>query len=100
MHRVLAPAQRLVDALDAPLDVAIVGEFNAGKSTLVNGLIGESVVPTGVLPTTAHINVMRFGPRRTAQLHFKDGRVEEVAFPDVRKRLKRSGDRARVDGPA
>ncbi|MBH24335.1 MAG: hypothetical protein CMH57_07785 [Myxococcales bacterium] len=94
VHRFLAPAQRLVDALDAPLDVAIVGEFNAGKSTLVNGLIGESVVPTGVLPTTAHINVMRFGPRRTAQLHFKDGRVEEVAFPDVRKRLKRSGEDA------
>ncbi|MEO1269048.1 MAG: dynamin family protein, partial [Myxococcota bacterium] len=94
LHRFLKQARAIVEALDAPLDVAIVGEFNAGKSTLVNAFIGEAVVPTGVLPTTAHIHVMRFGPRRTAQLHLQGGGVEEVAFPDVRKRLRRRGDEA------
>lgn len=39
-----------------PLRVAIVGEFNAGKSTFINALIGADVAPTGVLPTTATLH--------------------------------------------
>src|ERR1019366_9427059 len=35
-----------------PVRLAIVGEFNAGKSTFINALIGADVAPTGVLPTT------------------------------------------------
>lgn len=88
-------AQRVLDALDAPLDVAILGEFNAGKSTLVNAFVGEVVVPTGVLPTTAHIDVLRFGPRRTAQLHLVNGDIEEVALRDVKKRVK--ADQGSID---
>ena len=57
-----------LEALDAPLDIAVLGEFNAGKSTLVNAYLGEPVVATGVLPTTAHINVIRYGPRRVVRL--------------------------------
>ena len=33
--------------------VSVVGEFKRGKSTLVNALLGEEVLPTGVLPLTA-----------------------------------------------
>ena len=82
-------AAAILDALDAPLDVAILGEFNAGKSTLVNALVGEVIVPTGVLPTTAHIDVLRFGPRRAAQLHLHSGEIEEIALRDVKGRVKR-----------
>src|ERR1019366_3783265 len=32
-----------------PVRLAIVGEFNAGKSTFINALIGADVAPTGVL---------------------------------------------------
>jgi len=85
----LGELQSILEALDQPLSIAVLGEFNAGKSTLVNALIGEAVLPTGVLPTTAHIHVMRFGTRRTAELHLRDGRIEEVAFPDVKARVKR-----------
>ena len=48
---------------ERPLRVAVVGEFNAGKSTFLNALLGEDVAPTGVLPTTAtlHVGVYAFG---------------------------------------
>src|SRR5262249_37159227 len=42
--------------------IAIVGEFNAGKSTFVNALLGMDVAPTGILPTTAVAHVLRYGP--------------------------------------
>jgi small GTP-binding protein len=95
LHGLLGKAQTMIDALDAPLDVAILGEFNAGKSTLVNAILGEEVVPTGVLPTTAHIDVLRFGPRRAAQLHLVDGGIEEIPLRDVKGRVK--GDDGSID---
>ena len=41
--------------------LVIVGEFNAGKSAFINALIGAEVMPEGVTPTTAVINLLRFG---------------------------------------
>ena len=52
----LAPAAgRALEAFDRPLLVAVMGEFNAGKSSFVNALVGEEVAPTGVTPTTATV---------------------------------------------
>lgn len=41
--------------------LVIVGEFNAGKSALINALLGAPVMPEGVTPTTSAIHVLRFG---------------------------------------
>jgi ribosome biogenesis GTPase A len=39
--------------------IVVVGEFNAGKSTFINGLIGSNLMKSGVLPTTAKICIVR-----------------------------------------
>ncbi|CAN0032526.1 unnamed protein product, partial [Phaeothamnion confervicola] len=39
----------------------IVGEFNSGKSTLINALLGDRFCPEGSLPTTAQIQVIKKG---------------------------------------
>ena len=57
--------------------VACVGQFKRGKSTLLNALVGEPVLPTGVVPVTSAITVLRHG-RRGARVHFEDGRSEEM----------------------
>ena len=41
--------------------LVIVGEFNAGKSAFINALLGAEVMPEGVTPTTAVINLLRYG---------------------------------------
>lgn len=43
--------------------LVVVGEFNAGKSAVINALLGASVLPEGVTPTTAQIHVIRYGER-------------------------------------
>ena len=56
-----------------PLRLAIVGEFNAGKSTFINALIGADVAPTGVLPTTATLHHLRWAPDPIARIFFVAG---------------------------
>lgn len=44
----------------APSRVIVVGEFNAGKTTLINALLGKAVLPTSVVANTRLITVIRF----------------------------------------
>lgn len=53
-----------------PVRVAIVGEFNAGKSTFINAVMGADVAPTGVLPTTATLHHLRYAPDPLAKIFF------------------------------
>jgi GTP-binding protein EngB required for normal cell division len=48
--------------------LVIAGEFNSGKSSFINALLGERVLPEGVTPTTDRINVLRHGPEVSDQL--------------------------------
>jgi small GTP-binding protein len=45
--------------------LVIAGEFNSGKSSFINALLGERVLPEGVTPTTDRINLLRHGPEIT-----------------------------------
>jgi hypothetical protein len=63
--------------------VLIVGEFKRGKSTLLNALVGEDLLPTGVAPVTAVPTGVRSGPRRRAVARFRDGTEREVSPEEV-----------------
>ena len=54
--------------LDQPLLVTVMGEFSSGKSSFVNAFIGADVAPTGITPTTATINVVRYGRERGGRI--------------------------------
>src|SRR6266498_1524054 len=58
------------------LEVAVVGEFKRGKSTLLNALIGVEVLPAGVLPLTAVPTVLERG-EPVCRVTFTDGHTEE-----------------------
>jgi small GTP-binding protein len=78
-----AEAGRLVEVLDRPLLVTVMGEFNSGKSTFVNALLGEEVAPMGITPTTATINVLKYGTERRGRVVYQDDSTREVAWKDV-----------------
>ena len=48
--------------------LVIAGEFNSGKSSFINALLGERVLPEGVTPTTDRINILRHGAVVSEQL--------------------------------
>jgi small GTP-binding protein len=77
--------------LDELFLLVIVGEFNAGKSAVINALLGERVLSEGVTPTTAAITRLRYGPGRLEQ---REGALIEVRYP-----LELLRDVAIVDTP-
>lgn len=58
--------------------VACIGQFKRGKSTVLNALLGDSVLPAGVVPITAVPTVVRFGRTRSARVRFRGGNWLEV----------------------
>ncbi|MBI5863873.1 MAG: dynamin family protein [Planctomycetes bacterium] len=74
---------------NAPLDVAVLGQFKSGKSSLLNALVGDDLLPVGVVPVTTVVTRLSAGPGPlsmpdtpavpSAVVTFLDGRVEPVS---------------------
>ena len=56
------------DSLSGLFLLVVAGEFNSGKSSFINALLGDRVLPEGVTPTTDRINLLRHGPEAGEQL--------------------------------
>jgi small GTP-binding protein len=70
---------RLPKLDDERFTVVVLGEFNHGKSTFINALLGAPVMPTGITPTTAVLAHVMHGPRATATLVGDDGARKQIA---------------------
>jgi small GTP-binding protein len=76
---------RLPKLDDERFVVVVLGEFNHGKSTFINALLGAAVLPTGITPTTALLSHVSYGPRRSVTVVGEDGSrrpIEAAALAD------------------
>jgi ethanolamine utilization protein EutP (predicted NTPase) len=71
--------------------VAIVGKIKAGKSSLMNALLGAKVVPTGASELTFNVNRFCFSETPYVRVVFRNGRSEERDFADLYKVTARNG---------
>lgn len=59
----------------------VLGDMKRGKSTFLNALIGENLLPSDVNPCTALLTVLRYGSEKKVTVYFNDGRrPEPLAF--------------------
>lgn len=65
----------------------VVGEFKRGKSTLINALLGDDILPAKVAPCTAVITEVKYGEVAKATLHHEDPAIPPLAVPitDLKK---------------
>lgn len=66
------------------LRILVVGEFNRGKSTFVNSLVGIPLLPTKTVPTTAVITVVNGGLPSACVVNFRDGTSKTLQLPETR----------------
>jgi len=60
--------QQAILQLDELFLLVFVGEFNAGKSALINAILGEKVLQEGVTPTTSRVTLLKWGETMTEQI--------------------------------
>lgn len=53
--------------------IVVLGEFKRGKSTFINALLGEKILPADVTPTTATINALMWDEKRKSEVLKCDG---------------------------
>lgn len=58
--------------------IQVIGTFKNGKSTFINSLLGEEVLPAYALPCTAVINEVKYGDEKRAVLHFRNPLPEKL----------------------
>jgi predicted GTPase len=92
VRRVAGDARRVVDGtgasaidevvarLDEPLRVAFAGRVKAGKSTLLNALVGEELAPTDAGECTRIVTWYRDGHTSRVTLHLRNGDERQTTF--------------------
>jgi GTPase Era involved in 16S rRNA processing len=60
------------------IDVAVIGQFKAGKSSFINSLIDMRLLPVGVIPVTTVITRIKYGEKERAVITHFDGTVMEI----------------------
>ena len=63
----LTTLQKSLAQLDELFLLVVVGEFNSGKSAVINALLGQRLLEEGVTPTTTQVHVLKYGAEMTRQ---------------------------------
>jgi hypothetical protein len=77
---VAAEAKAIRERLEGPLRVAIAGRVKAGKSTLLNALVGERLAPTDAGECTRIVTWYRKGAGYGVTAHLNNGNEQALAF--------------------
>lgn len=97
MHLSLGLKERLKElifSLDKNIQVAIIGQFSSGKSSLLNLILKCECLPTGVVPVTFKPTFLHYGEDYFLRVEFEDGSdvitsLSELEFyTDQRKNVK------------
>jgi small GTP-binding protein len=76
--------QGLIDKLrQNRFNLVVLGAFKRGKSTLINALLGEAVLPTAIVPLTSVVTILGYGEWLTIKVFFKNGQTREITQSEL-----------------
>ncbi len=78
------------------IDVAILGQFKAGKSSFINSLVGKTILPVGVIPVTTAITRLQYGDVERAVVRYFDGSKTEVSIEDLEEYISEARNPANI----
>ena len=75
----------------------VLGDMKRGKSTFLNALIGENLLPADVNPCTALLTVLRYGEEKRVTVYFKEGKPpERLDFSTFKQRYTINPEEAKT----
>ncbi|MCK7491309.1 MAG: dynamin family protein [Comamonadaceae bacterium] len=82
LHRQIQVCESLLEKTHL-IDVAILGQFKAGKSSFINSLVGREILPVGVIPVTTVITRLQYGPQERSIITYIDGTRAEIGIEEL-----------------
>lgn len=88
--------QELCFSLDKNINIAIIGQFSSGKSSLLNLILKKECLPTGVIPVTFKPTFLHYAKEYFLRVEFEDGsdlitEIENLAlYTDQRNEIKKA----------
>lgn len=70
--------------------IAFIGQFSAGKSSLLNNIIGKQILPTGRLETTPLLSYIRYGEKESLRVHYFNGDCKTFSLESVKELIQSS----------
>lgn len=93
-------AELIVKLAEDRFTLAVVGQFKRGKSSLMNAIIGRDLLPTGVLPLTSAITVLKYGPTERLVVYREDSiftnELPVSSLPDYVTEIGNPGNEKKV----
>ncbi|MBX2078826.1 dynamin family protein [Campylobacter peloridis] len=86
--------EMIIASYNKAINIAIIGQFSSGKSTLLNLILEKECLPTGVVPVTFKPTFLRYAKEYFLRVEYEDGSDEIVdidelsKFSDQRNELK------------
>ncbi len=81
----------LIDTLNESPLIAVIGQFSSGKSTFLNALLGQDILPSGLTPVTAKAVRLKFAKMPLLSVKFINGSESLLASSDLAE-LNKLGD--------
>ena len=69
---------------DSFIKVPFVGDFNAGKSSLINSMLGANILPTNILPETAVSYELYYSANEKLEVWLDDKLVETTPVSQIK----------------
>ena len=64
--------------------ISVIGQFKRGKSTLVNALLDDEILPVGIVPVTSVVTKIEYGKKKI-RVFFDRGDIKEIDENELSK---------------
>ncbi len=72
--------------------LVVLGQFKRGKSTFINSLLGDRVLPTSVVPLTSIVTLLKYGEEEVVEVLFNDGSKTTISRDQLEEYVTERGN--------
>ncbi len=88
-----SPCEELRDKIRTDtFNLVVVGQFKRGKTSLINALLGNEILPVSVVPLTSIVTIMTYGEALRVRVYFNDDRTAEISPESIHEYVTEKGN--------
>ena len=79
-------------------NLVVLGQYKRGKTTLINSLVGNKILPSSVVPLTSIVTILKFGDEIRCNIFMNDGTEQNIRIEELHDYVTESGNPKNVRG--